>query len=374
MAGFTFTKISDSGDGFFSDFSRPSINDGGTVAFFADFNSEQEGIFIGDGTTPTQIVDDSGSFNNISLPSINNDGTVAFRSTLDNGGEGIFTSNGATTTIADTNGSYSAFGEPVINDKGTVAFNAFQDSGGEGIFTNNGNSTNTVADSSDRFQFLSSPSINNDGTVAFWGFLGEGDSGIFTGNGTTNTIADTTSSFVELLNVTPDINDEGLVVFTGREGENDGIFISDGTNITTIADTSGPFSFFSEGNFINNNGEVAFTAGLDNLPDIAIKYGLTDSSPRGIYTGPNPETDKVIAVGDELSGSTVIDVVGGGLNNQGQIAFLAELEDDTIGVFRADPVPTPVPEANSSLGLLAVAAFGLINYYWRYRMRSSKAR
>ena len=79
----------------------------------------------------------------------------------------------------------------------------------------------------------------------------------------------------------------------------------------------------------NKKGTVAFWALLDN--------GI-----RGIFTGPDPVADKVIATGDLLFGLPVTDVnfpQGIGLNNRGQVAFIAELNDGTEGVYRADPAP-----------------------------------
>jgi len=342
MADFTFTTIADSSDSFFSDFGSPSINDQGTVAFVSELTSEQEGIFTGDGETTTIIADSSSSFDDLGLPSINNEGIVAFQATLDEEGDGIFTSDGTTTTtIADSSSRLSAFGTaPVINDEGTVAFNAFRDTGGEGIFTSSGESSgepsDAVVNSDGRFQLFGAPAINSEGTLAYRAFLDNGETGIFTSNGTTTTIVDTSGSFGELFG-TPDINDEGLIAFAGRQGENDGIFTSDGTTITAIADTSGPFSFFGGGTFINNQGTVAFTADLDATPGVEL----------GIYTGPDPVADKVIAVGDSLLGSTVTDLSSGGLNNDGQIAFFAELEDETSGIFRADIGADTAPEPSN---------------------------
>jgi hypothetical protein len=66
--------------------------------------------------------------------------------------------------------------------------------------------------------------------------------------------------------------------------------------------------------------------------------GYPDAGGQGIFTGPDPVADKVIRTGDPLFGSTVTAVnFEHGLNDAGQIVFLAELADGTRGVFRADP-------------------------------------
>lgn len=365
MANFSFTRIADTSGGMFSSLRPPAINDAGTLVFRAEFDqdsSEEQGIFTGSGTGTTKITDTLGSFAGFGIPSINSEGTVVFSAVLDEGEDGIFTSNGSTTTtIADTSGLFDLFGfAPAINDMGMVAFNALTDAGEEGIFTSDGSTTTTIADSNGSFQLFSSPTINNEGTVAYRAFLNE-VGGIYKGDGTTTTtIADGSGLFSDFFTV-PGINDSGDVVFSARRGDEDGIFISDGTEIATIADTAGDFSFFADGTYINNAGQVAFTADLDDA-GVAL----------GIYTAPD---NAVIAAGDQLLGSTVrgISVLStGGLNNNGQIAFLANFEDGSTAVFRADPVATPVPEASSSIGLLAIAALATINYFWRNWKQSSK--
>jgi hypothetical protein len=51
-----------------------------------------------------------------------------------------------------------------------------------------------------------------------------------------------------------------------------------------------------------------------------------------------------------------------GLNDAGQIAFLAQLADETKSIFVATPElsaePTPIPESSYVLGLLAIGALG----------------
>ena len=70
---------------------------------------------------------------------------------------------------------------------------------------------------------------------------------------------------------------------------------------------------------------------------------------RGIFVGPDPMNDRVIATGDTLDGSTVQNLIfcEEGLSDSGELAFVAQLADnpDTpeddfrMAVFRATPVP-----------------------------------
>jgi hypothetical protein len=100
---------------------------------------------------------------------------------------------------------------------------------------------------------------------------------------------------------------------------------------------------------VNNHGTVAFQA--------LLRAGGT-----GIYTGPDPDANRVIATGDPLFGSTVTDIrapfvfgsQGQGLNDAGQLVFDAELADGRIVVARADlETPSPSPGWPGSLVALA---------------------
>jgi hypothetical protein len=366
-ATFTFTKIADTSGAFGGPFA-PAINDEGTVVF-EDQLDEVTRILTSDGTTTTTIAaeGDTGDFlatpgdffSFFGGPVINNEGTVAFYSGLQLGGEGIFTSDGKTIT----NIAMGSFGSEVsINNKGIVAFVGRLAGGSTGIFTSDGTTTTTIADTNGPFIGFGFPSINDEGTVAFSASLEVGGGGIFTSDGTTTTsIADTNGSFK--LFGDPDINDRGTLAFRAfldERAEEGTIVISDGTTTTTIADNRGLFYFF-DNPVINNRGMIAFSADLD-------------TGGRGIFTGPDPVADKVIATGDSFFGSTVIQVLPPDLNNSGQIVFDAILADGTRGIYVATPVsePTSVPEPASTFGLLAFGAFGAGSMLKRKRQKAAQ--
>jgi hypothetical protein len=334
-ATFVFTKIADS-TGPVNTFREPSINTGGTVVFWAHLDTGISGIFTGIGGPITSIADTSGPFSGFDeFPFINDGGRVAFRAGLDTGGEGIFIgSGGPTTVIATTGGTFNGFAAPTINNGGTVAFPASLSVGGNGIFIDSGGQIATLYDTSGTFSgFLGgSFPINDGGTAAFRATLDAGGEGIFSGSGgTPTTIADTSAAFSSFSGP-PSINDGGTVAFRASLGFTgiSGIFKGSGGPLTTIADTSGPFGGFGEPS-INRGGTVAF-------------WALLDAGGEGIFTGPDPVADKVISTGDLLFGSTVtaLGVSRVGLNDAGEVAFRAMLSDGTIGIYRADPVPSVV--------------------------------
>ena len=144
-------QMTPSGDGRFEEFQGPSLNDAGQTAFLANIADDScrfcyvEGIFRADGGVLTRIArsgesvpDGNGEFSYFEFPSLNNAGQVAFFAKLaeTSGGtddEGIFRGDGNTLTqivrkgqpVPDGNGNFSDFwiaDWPTINEAGDVAF------------------------------------------------------------------------------------------------------------------------------------------------------------------------------------------------------------------------------------------------------------
>jgi hypothetical protein len=117
------------------------------------------------------------------------------------------------------------------------------------------------------------------------------------------------------------------------------------------ADTAGFESFFSVTEVaLSDSGTVAFL--------------LTGDNTAGVFTGPDPVADKVLAIGDPLCGSTVtaVNFQRYGINASDQLALAVELADSRALIVRAEPstgpgdsctpISTPEPDAQ----MLAAAA------------------
>lgn len=301
---FTFTRIADNKnyEGFL-DVGGGPINDNGTVAFAAS-TLTGTGIFTGNGQTVTEVVNPNLGYSVNGL-AINNTGTVAFGNFSSSPQEGLFVTNGGNPTpVATRSDSLFTIGVSpnAFNNNGTLVFILF---GGIGspvsspvIVTGNGESLTTVADTSGAFSFFDQePAINDNNVVAFTATLKDGRQGVFTiKDGAITTIADNTSFFSGgFFDI--DINNRETVVFNAslNNGE-EGVFIGNGETVRTVVDTIGPFSRFSR-SAINDFNQVAFNATFRN--------GAQNVFADGIFTGPNPITDKVIAIGDSLFGGTV---------------------------------------------------------------------
>jgi hypothetical protein len=358
---YTFTKVADSArDGFepFS-FGCAAINTPGDVAFKAgrlapDGFNTIPGVYRAnaDGTLTT-VAEDPQRFVSIGFnPSINDSGQVSFAARVDGGNkpdtEAILLGSGGKklTTIATTAGRFGFFGfDTSVNNLGEVAFRAELDEEfgfDEGLFSGTGGkkgvTTHFLTSTSDFDGSDARPSINNAGEIAFRESV-DFDSGIFVGR--EGDFAVIAAPDPDVFVREPVLNDAGTGAFQrsltdGVTGEFvEEIVTSNGNSLTTVADTRGEFASFGfRPPSLNNQGDVAFLATLDD-------------GTSGIFVGPNPVADRVISTGDTLDGSTVQNLTfcEEGLSDSGELAFVATLEDTStpegfrMAVFRATPVP-----------------------------------
>jgi hypothetical protein len=358
---YSFTNIGDTNGSFAIIDSRISLNSGGSVAFFATLDSGISGVFAGSGGPITTFADSTGEFDSfaddfsVTGPAINDSGIVAFHAALDAGGHGIYTRSGGIgpiTTVADTAGPFSAFSAPSINASGTVVFGAGLDAGGYRIMANTAGSAVTVADRPSQFTNLSgsTPSINTSGVIAFVAYPDGGGDGVFTGDssGTSPVPFELSNGPLNTFSP-PTLNSAGTVAFFATidagGNANGGVFTrnTSGGALLTVADTSGPYGFFFGQPSISLAG-IAFYAG--NFAASPITFG--------IYTGDDPTTDKVIAGGDALFGSTVVGLGQPILNDFGQVAFNYHLADGRQGIAVAN-----VPEPSALVLTCGGAALGL---------------
>jgi hypothetical protein len=287
----------------------PSMNDLGEVSFAASLaGSDEEAILRGDGQTLTTIATTTAEFRFFGFDtSINNHGEVAFKGELDaefNSDLGVFSGSGGAVTTHQLNSADVSldgaparfngnFARPSINDAGDIAFDdSTQPDFEAGIFVGQEGSFRSIA-APDPERSVREPVLNDGGTAAF-------ETSFF----------DASGQFV-------------TAIVTGNGGP-----------LTTVVDTNGPFGAFGfRPPAINNNNEVAFVA----FPD--------DFESSGIFVGPDPKKDLVIATGDKLDGGIVSSLLfcEEGLNDAGQLAFVANLDDPDApfgfrsAVFRATP-------------------------------------
>lgn len=357
---YEFTKIADTSGSLKSLSFQPAINNQGQVAFHANRLAD-ECIYRGDGVSLTEIAKTGGGtfikFLGV-WPSINDAGVVAFEAAYAPSGKGIHVGDGSTTTqLAQTSDVYPDISDmPVISNSGRVVYGIKYSSGDWAIRSSKvGASTIEYAkENSGGFSGLTPtmPSINSNDEVVFRGYRGSPiQNGIHVDTGpTTVTVTDGMGLINDFGNA-PDINSSGQVVFLGGVDGTPGSFslYVGGVGETPVLAASK--DVYSSSSFstaeINNNGKIAFTA------------QVTATGAHGIFTGNDPAQDRVAMLGDPLEGSTITGILMGrnGLNDQGQVAFWAELADGRQGIFVATPVPEP--SAMLMLGLGSLTALAL---------------
>jgi hypothetical protein len=281
-------------------------------------------------------------------PSMNDSGQVSFGAISSEGVRTIMRGDGINlTTIASTTTEFASFGDNTsINDLGEVAFDAVLDSGARGLFSGSDGVTTTthytdavdatVDGSPARFSGIEDrPSINNSGEIAFLEEIQDTfDRQVYRGQEESFTTISAANPPRGL--TSPLLNNSGTVAWQTSFSDEAGFFVDaivtgdgDGAD-TTVVDSSGAFNLF-DSYAINSTGTVAFSATLDDD-----ELGIPS-----IYVGPNAKKNRVIGSGDKFDDGTVAGVrfCEEGLNDSGELAFVAEIEDRNgevrAAVFRA---------------------------------------
>lgn len=278
------TPVATNGRAFLFFSNDPVINREGRVAFHGRKLGSQRkggsGIFTSlDGSRQIVALTRRPIFRRFRTPlAISDAGSVAFRAELENRDRGIFVvhRDGAVTTIAkESDPQFIGFGPLTMNAAGTVAFRALLEAGGKALLTSSGGDFTTIARNDEGvFRMLGVPTINASGMVAFQAELAGGGSGIFKGDGgSPETVAldinfgPTFQTFVTGVS----FNDARTVAFAVLfENSQVGLF----TGPDPVADKvirSGD-TLFSSTVFYLNLG----SAGLNESGQISFRYSLTD--------------------------------------------------------------------------------------------------
>ena len=353
---YVFTVFESTDNSGFSSFGTPAINDSGRIVVAGELDGGGQQVRKYNALNNSAEIastDDFTSFPFLEV-SINNSDIVVFEGAIA-GTNGLFASNaGLITTLVDDSGSFNVDATAIhgvfhsqwdLSDNGEVAFEGFTATNSIGIFGRNvaggGVFRRTTAANPNEFRFWS-PAVNGQGDFAVllsfldsdgllhiarqqiisnFGTIMDTNGGSFRNTLEVNGISLNGFGFPHLI----DMNNAGTVAFRATIASgNVGIFTSaSGGPPTTVVDTTGPFKDVSFPS-INASGTTAFLATFD------VGGG------KGIFRGPNPITDKVIAIGDVFttnSGAmrTVTDITGFGNDSHGKLGKVAFTIVDQFG-------------------------------------------
>ncbi len=179
------------GAGPFANFTIPSINDKGDVAFNADLKDGGKGLFVSSAGKITSIISesDNGPFTYFSVPSLNNSGTVAFNAGFKTGGAAILEeTDGKFSIVADTtSGLFKSFKSDVaLNQKGEVAFLAALNDGRDAIYIGSSSGLKEIVAVGDSLGgstvtnlFVSHDALNDSDQLTFDATLASGTEQVF---------------------------------------------------------------------------------------------------------------------------------------------------------------------------------------------------
>ncbi len=360
------------GGGTFSFFNTPTINVSGQVSFVAFSSQTRRGLYLSSGGTLAQLARQGdpapggGTFVNFTSPSINSGGQVAFQATVSgggSGGSGIFLASGGTITKIARNGDpapgggtfASLFGPLSLNDAGQIAFiGVFTPSGLSALYLYTGSQITELARAGGPapgggdFTSFNSPSLNGGGQVAFQGSLSTGNAGIFlSAEGSLTSIVRPGDSSPEgdafSLAFGPSINAAGQVAFASRLNNSPGnIYLFSEGKITRMAGSGDavardPRFLLGFSDAINSAGTV-----ISEGASFPGGYGVYDNNPNSIARTGDPAP----------GGGVFVSTFNASVNDNGDVVFLGALSTLGTGVFvssggtlnrlaaTGDPAPT----------------------------------
>lgn len=308
----------------------PSVNDAGLVAFQAALVDGGSGVFVGDGARTDAVVEPPAVAEAVSHPDVNNAGEVSVYSVFADGVEAVVLHRGGRADVlADTWASFSGIGPmgPTMNEFGAVSFRATDAAGDPGVYVADAAGVRSVAAARDGWtEFHGLPVIAPAGEVVFRATRNAGPDGIYVHDeGSVRTVVETGPAFATLGRF-PSVGSDGTVAFaaTLRAG-GAGVFTADADGTIRAVQRDGAFESY-RGALIADASAV-------------IRIATPRDGALGLFAGPNPDADRILALGDNLLGSTVTDLAANpvSMNARRQIAVRVALADGRQIILRGDP-------------------------------------
>ena len=203
--------------------------------------------------------------------SINDSGTVAFYAITTGGSDGIFTTSGSVAQPGDTIGGVlvTSFAPALtqIDNSGRITFGG-RYSGGTGVFQSNNSKVAKTGDviSGITLSDFGNFSVSRAGRIAFQATFGSGGSGIFLPTGVVAKTGDVIGGQTLTGLSDPAVNDSGTTAFLGQTSSSTNGVFSQGTLLAKSGDNIGGkvVSYISAPLSINSGGVVTFVANFND--------------------------------------------------------------------------------------------------------------
>ena len=303
----------------------PSVNAPGEIAFQATLLDGGSDVVVG---VRSALVD-AGLAGEVpavtSHPDRNARGDLSFYGTEPSGRGAVFlVDDGGVRTFARAFYEIGPAG-PTIDEAGVVAFRAERVEGVPGVHVVAGGEVRTLAERGDTFEEFFGLPLATDGAVVFRADGRDGVAGIYRAAIDTEAVEALVETGDELTGIAafPCMTADGGVVFAGTA--------ADGT----------------QGTFIVRAGELERLPGGDAFASHrgALGCGRTVvriATPRdgalGLFSGPDPDADRIVAIGDAFLGSTVEALAANpvSVNDAGRLAVRLALSDGREAIVRVD--------------------------------------
>ncbi|AKS41510.1 DUF7453 family protein [Wenzhouxiangella marina] len=274
--GSTLTTIADTA-GPFTAFAQPALNESSQVSFRLILDAGPDAVAFGSAGSISTIAAANSPYDAFgNVTSINNQGTVAFFADIGPNGSTIMTYDGsAFSAIEDETGPFGFFGAADINSGGQVAYLAVADEIVDGVRLRalrffDGSSASTIADNSGVFSSIGGISLNDSGEIAYVGNRGLEGNELYLFDGLSSQLIATGAGPIAQFG-TPALNDAGLIAFSaalddGRSTINvwqegtirEIVGTGDTLEGKTIISPSSGLGFVRGG--LNDKGAIAFLA------------------------------------------------------------------------------------------------------------------
>ncbi|MCW5941404.1 MAG: hypothetical protein KIS66_04185 [Fimbriimonadaceae bacterium] len=316
----------------FDDFGpyAPAMGDDGTVAFTARTREGRDDVFLAteSGVRAANALNGPGH-TIVSHPDLNARGGLCAYVELASGERALLLANGKRVAhFADRASGFHTVGPlgPTLHDGGTVAFRAERESGRAGIYLADPVGVRVVAEAGDRFVgFDGLPVGSPNGSVVYRANRRDGGEGVYrwTPQGTM-TVVETGDRFAALGRF-PSANEAGEVAFAATDHAGiGGVYVATPDGIETVAE-GGAFGTY-RGALIGEDGAVVF-------------FATPVGGSLGAFSGPDPESHRVLEIGRPLVGAGVADFAlnAVSLNCHGQIVVRIRLDDGRQLIAVAEP-------------------------------------
>jgi hypothetical protein len=309
----------------------PSIADDGRVAFQAALARGGTAALVvrPGGIEPVLGRPDVAAI--VSHPDVDRDGRLsAYVVDPDGRGAVALVDGSGLHIVARTEGDLVAIGPagPTMDDRGRVSFRATLASGASGLFLGERAGVVEVARTGRRWSaFQGLPVVTAGGCVTFRADCVDGGHAILRWcDGSVETVVETGGGLTALGRF-PSASDAGHVAFAATS--------DDGTDAVLCVDPDGrPTTILSsEDGFASCRG--ALVAGDGSVVALATPHG----GGLGLFAGADPETDRLVMVGDPVDGSTVVDLAANpvSIDASGAVVARLALADRRELIVRFDP-------------------------------------